>query len=429
MAYTIQREPDTWSPAFNYLTYKVYSSNCDKPNMKYIFDLYVNDKLVNTSKMFPAPNGTCIYDPSKIIQNYLTEYESLFISEGTYSNATETATYFVVFREEYYVGSILTTFLRHTGTTKYTWYAAADWMAARSLLRYTGEYMPNASHTTQTTAAKFLGPNKYLVWSNINRADLKEFYKVRPDEHRVLSFFTRNEARDYYANRIYVASILKEPVGSTPRKLFYKDITFSSSPEPSYQMYHLPVGINELNNMSWTGMEIPTGRTPNINPNEDVAYFIWLANGALKPTHRAVGFEIDTCSSRFKHYTVYYQSPKGGWWYINMDKRSEKTTNVNKTTMKNYLSYNYIEKKEIKVIHTETQGLYKLQTDWLRNQADVEDIKDMLESPNIYLLDEDENIIPVTVNNSTYEIKNVAQDKLVNYTITFNEAFNKNVMK
>lgn len=429
MAYTIQREPDTWSPAFNYLTYKVYSTNYNKPNMRYIFELYVNDNLVNTSKMFPAPNGTCIYDPSKIIQNYLTEYESLFISIGAYSNETETAAYYVKFKEEYYVSSTLTTFLRATGATKYTWYAAADWMAAQSLSTYTGEYMPNTSNTSQTTAAKFLGPNKYLVWSNINRADLKEFYKVRPDEHRVLSFFTRNETRDYYANRIYVATFLKEPVGSASGKTFYKDITFSSSTEPRYQMYHLPVGINELNNMSWSGMEIPTGRSSNINPNEDAAYCILISNGVANPTHRVVGFEIDTCSSRFKQYTVYYQSPKGAWWTITMDKRSDVIDNVQKTTMKNYLSYNYIEKKEHSVVYNEARGDIKLTSNWLDNQSDIDDIKDMIESPNVYLVDEDENMMPVVVANSAYEIKQIAQDKLVNYTITFNEAFNKNVMK
>lgn len=429
MAYTIQREPDTWSPAFNYLTYKVYSTNYNKPNMRYIFELYINDNLVNTSKMFPAPNGTCIYDPSKIIQNYLTEYESLFISEGTYSNVAETATYYVKFKEEYYVDYTLNTFLRETGNTKYTWYAAADWMAAQSLSRYTGEYMPNASHTTQTTAAKYLGPNKYLEWSTTKRADLKEFYKIRPNEHRVLSFFTRNEARDYYARRICVASILKEPVGITSSKLFYKDIIFSSEITPRYQMYHLPIGINELNSMSWSGMEIPTGRSSNINPNEDAAYFIWLTDDLILPTHRAVGFEIDTCSSRFKQYTVYYQSPKGAWWTITMDKRNDITNNVQKTTMKNYLSYNYIEKKEHRVVYTNATGAITLTSNWLDNQGDIDDIKDMLESPNIYLLDEDENMIPVVVDNSIYGIKQIAQDKLVNYTITFNEAFNKNVMK
>jgi hypothetical protein len=429
MAFTIQREPDTWSPAFNHLTYKVYSTNYNKPNMRYIFELYVNDNLVNTSKMFPAPNGTCIYDPSKIIQNYLTEYESLFISEGTYSNVAETATYYVKFKEEYYVDSTLNTFLRETGKTKYTWYAAADWMAARSLLHFTNNFMPDSSRVTQANAANYLGPNKYLDLTDINRAVLTEFYKIRPNERRVISFFTRNQNRDYFANRLYVATILKTPVGTTSEKFFYKDYTFSTSSTARYQMFHFPVGIEQLNSLVWTNSIIPAGRTASITPDEDAAYYVWWTNGPATRTHRSIGFEIVDDCDRFDHYTVYYQSPKGGWWYINMDKRSEKTTNVNKSTMKNYLSYNYIEKKEIKVIHTEAQGLYKLQTDWLRNQADVEDVKDMLESPNIYLLDEDENMIPVTVNNSIYEIKNVAQDKLVNYTITFNEAFNKNVMK
>lgn len=430
MAFSVVTQPAKYSPAYNHMTYRVYSSNNSQPLMKYVFDLYVNNTLVNTSKLFPRPDGYAHYDPSKIIQNYLTN--TIYNEYNTYSFAqsSEVATYYVIFKEEYVYNNTLTTFTRSTGTTKHTWIGAANWEEGKNLTTFINQFIPNTANYAINNAAYSLGPKVYPEKSFVEGGFMipTEAYRIGSVERRILSNMTRNTTYTYKYDRMNVLTIMKSPVGAAYVKLFYKNITTYTSDIARYQIIHHPVGIVQLNT-GLTPILVPAGRHSYIDPDEDAYYMVWFSNiAANKITHRPVIFQIDDCN-RFDKYTVMYKSDTGGWWYIVMNKKSNKSLSVSQSTMDTFLRYNYNYTDAVtKITSITAKGTYELSTDWLRNQGYVEEIEDMIKSPAVYLIDENGKYIPVIVKSKSYDIKNVGQDKLVNYTIEFEEAYDKNVI-
>jgi len=98
-------------------------------------------------------------------------------------------------------------------------------------------------------------------------------------------------------------------------------------------------------------------------------------------------------------------------------------------TYKNILPFRYsLGDRETKVYYNQLKESISLTTDWLYNQLQVDEIMDMLSSPFIYLIDNNYQIIPVTVKTATYDYKKKNQDKLFQYQVDFNYAFDQNVI-
>lgn len=418
MAFTISEQPLAYSPAYNALTYRVLSSNYTKPSMKYIFKLYVNTVLVNTSKMFPRPDGYCNYDPAQIIRNYLTAPFLNDVGYETVGSTTETANYYVVFKEEYLVATVLTEYTLTTGSTKGTWMAGSNWKYGQNLQLYIDQFLP-----VLNTKVSYFGPKSYATAITDSPSKL---YPIRTTESKVLSFMPTNLAKSFYVNRMVVKTVTV--TGSS--KIFTKTLTFSLGAGANLQIFHQPVGLDSLNGTAWTTTSIPSGYTAPISATEDLRYFIWfekqVSPGFWIQTHKMVGFEIDTCS-KYDKYTVMYQCPNGGNWYVNMDMKSGKTINRTHSTMDSYLPVNYDYKNRVtKVIDIQSKGSYVLTSDWITSNDKSNEYVDMINSPIIFLIDKNEVYIPVTIEPGNYDIKNKDQDKLVNYTVVFNESFYKN---
>ena len=135
MAFTINREPSKFSPVYNELTYNVLSSNYTEPEMKYIFKVYVEGTLVNTTKLYPLPTFNCLFDVSTILKQYI-DIPWIEPTSPSLGQRNENVKYYVEFYEEYIVGGVLTTSaLLTTSTTKYAFPMSAD--------RYQSNYMNN----------------------------------------------------------------------------------------------------------------------------------------------------------------------------------------------------------------------------------------------------------------------------------------------
>ena len=63
-------------------------------------------------------------------------------------------------------------------------------------------------------------------------------------------------------------------------------------------------------------------------------------------------------------------------------------------------------------------------SDWLSDTM-ASMVVDMLESPNVYVQDENGDYIAINITTNSYEVKKRQNDKLINYVITFEYA-NKN---
>jgi hypothetical protein len=427
---TINRQPEILAPAFGDLTFEVISTNNTQPQFKYIFELHsvdgLIDVIVNTSKLYPDPNGFARYNPNKILQAYLYNINTNGISAQSNAYAGETLQYYVKFSEEYIYANVLTTFYRLSSFNKYVWMGAPDWEDGKDLITYTAKFTPLAANHLLTNAASYLGPKMY---NTLTGPQPSNSYTIRPDEKRTVSLLVKDMVNSYYPTVLNVITILKTPVGNDNNKIFRFNFIVSSSTQQRYLMKHQPIGLAELNAITWTSTNIPAGRSATISTTEDAAYMVWFSNGAsiLNITHKPINFIIDECT-RYDHYTVMYKSKDGGYWYIPMNMKHYKTENMEQSTMDTFLPYNYSSNDSVtKTIAVKTRGEILLTSDWL-NQYQVEEFMDMKDSTSLFLSDKNNKYIPVTVKPGAFTKPTVNQDKMVQYEITFIEAFNKNTL-
>jgi hypothetical protein len=87
MALTLIHTPQHLAPVYSPMWYKVSSTLYTENNFRYVFDTYVTNITANTttkihrSKLFPRSDGTGLYSPSRILENYVT-YDFDFFGFG-----------------------------------------------------------------------------------------------------------------------------------------------------------------------------------------------------------------------------------------------------------------------------------------------------------------------------------------------------------
>jgi hypothetical protein len=415
----ILTEPNKWSPCFNHLTYVVESSNAEEPEMQYIFELYNGTTLLNTSVYFPRPDGTCRYDPSKVLQNYLEPSIRNEVTTGAYSASGLTYNYHVVFKERYMVDSVLTTYTIATGDEKYTWSAAAQWESGKSLKTFSDTFSPKTALDTNLNAANVLGIKNYPINSYDTLRD-DGLHEIRRTEKRVLTYCIRDFDDYSYSPDRFAVKVIDKNGGV---RLLIKNITILSNAARNYQFWDQPVGITELNAITYDSV-IGTGSSDITT--DDIAYFVefYIQSGS-KYTHKPVGFRIIDCDI-YEPYTVIYASADGGDAYMPMTMKNYREERIKRNTMDNYLPHNYnYASKVTRVLEVDSKEYYSLSTNWFINQYQVQEMHDLLKSPRVFLY-KDGIYIPVIVENATYNVKNKNQDKLISYNVVFREAFTKN---
>ena len=71
MIVQVDYAPTVFSPAFNPIIWSVLSDKTNATDFKYVFDIYIDDVLVNTVKQRANPVGRGMIDVSSIVQAYL----------------------------------------------------------------------------------------------------------------------------------------------------------------------------------------------------------------------------------------------------------------------------------------------------------------------------------------------------------------------
>jgi len=433
---TITRSPSTWSPSHNQLTFRCASGVSGQPSMRYIFHLYVNDILINTSKLYPRPDSYCEFDISKLIKDYSIVYFNNKRTAGSYGYSTETLKYFVLIAEEYLSGGNIITNIAKNSGTKYVWCSTVQWEEGKDLSKVIDKFEPIAGgqyiigsykNFNQATASEYLNYRNYS--DNLNEYNYGTSYAIRSDEQRVLTLMPF----DYTTLVKPTCMVILTDSG----KIFSKDFTFGTA-SPTNKLWHEPIGIPELNNNTWDFMYIPGSMETNINPIEDKYYSISFAIKSNGPepipikryaqTHKSVTFRISDCT-RFENYTLLYATQYGGFGSINMNKKSYRSEIIQTTTIDKYLPYNYDETSSItSMVGGFINDELILNTDILRNDNQIFEINDAIRSPKKYLINSKNEYIPVVIKDATISIGQTKQDKNISYSIIFKEAFNKNIL-
>jgi hypothetical protein len=409
MPFTVTTQPLAYSPAYNQLDYVVYDSTyAGKVDFKYIFDLYVDGALVNTTKLYPRTGGYCIYNPAKIIQDYVSAAYIPALVGPSIGYTAELVTYYVVFKTEYIVDDVETTFTMLTGDTKMTWNAAATFMDAMNLSTYVAKFVPSVD-----------GEIDFLNFKETDHINILD------NEYRNASMIYKTQDDEYLINQIYVET--------SSGKQYTDPITLSGATK-YYDIMHYGVGIPQLNAVDWDMVTLPPGVDITINADEDKWYIVkfqWNSGGSpgIVDIMKPLKFYIkDHDCQKNNVYTLAYQSPNGGFGHVPVYARNDFSLNVAKQTYKSNISNPIGTSREHVVFNNQAQRGLIANTNWLTTQNQIEEVMDCIASPRVYLVYGTLEI-PVNINDSTYKHAQKKYDKTVQYTMELTYAYDEFLIK
>lgn len=415
MSFTLLTEPIKIQPVFNDLTFRVSETNYTQTNFRYNFYTYLEGVLVNTSKLYPRPDGTCHFNPNHILQQYLSSYFNSTLTSYSEANTSEIKSYQIVFKYEYETAGVMTEYLALTSSTHLTYKAVASYEDAQAISTYVGEFLPAASSNCE-----FLN----ITWRGNNERDGNILYSK---DKRYISFFRK----DLTGSAIpYSISFFVKCLDGT-QKQFDKTLTTATTSSIGY-INHFPIGLTELNNITWSGTAIPSGKSSQITLAEDYGMSIRLYNidgdAVSKPIYFT--FQDSDAWCQYEHYIVAYSNVNGSFGFLNCDAKHMKNISIEKEIYNKIKPYNYTNtSREVTVYSNIGQGKITLNTTWMIYDEQIEEYINMLLSDELYLIDKSNNIIPVYISKVESDIPLIKQDHATYFTFTLNEAFIKNTMK
>lgn len=415
MSFTFS-EPTNIRPAFNDLTFRVYETSYTQSQFKYNFYTYINDTLVNTSKLYPRPDGYCNFNPSHILQQYLAPNYLYNLSNWSEANTNEIVKCNIVFKYEHSGSGTTTEYTAATSSNKYTYLGvASEWNDAMNIPTFVANYLPSTSSTCEVLNYK---------WNGVSALDGIQLYSK---DKRYISFFRKNLLGTAIAYEIMF--IVKCKDGAF--KQFSKNLLSPTVDAVSY-INHFPIGITELNAITWDSTAIPAGKSSYITLTEDYGMEIRIRDidGNTISKVYYYTFVDSNAWCKFDHYTIAYSTSNGSFGFINCDAKHFKSISIEKNIYNDILPYNYTRTDRVSTAYSSiAQGKIELNTTFMRFNEQIEEFIDMLKAKELYLIDKDNNITPVYIKSDDRKIPLIEQDGPQYFTFTVNEAFLKNTIK
>ena len=175
-----------------------------------------------------------------------------------------------------------------------------------------------------------------------------------------------------------------------------------------------------------------TGSLPVVDANTTFIKY-GASNGGGGYTSEIITLNIVDDCSKYDKIRFFYMDKLGSYLPLTFNRVSRQKNNLNKSNYsQNYGTYDPIANawgyttydRGITTYDMVTTESITCTSDWLTETMGSMVI-DMLQSPNVYIQDENGDYIAINITTTSYEVKKQQNDKLINYTITFEYA-NKN---
>lgn len=100
MAIAITQAPSSPNGSHTYLVHAVSSNLSGSYQFQYVMDVVSGSQVLSRVKQYPNPEGVGIFDPHRILNDYL-EYPTSFTLNGSTTNNSQVGTFQIRFGEEY----------------------------------------------------------------------------------------------------------------------------------------------------------------------------------------------------------------------------------------------------------------------------------------------------------------------------------------
>ena len=203
------------------------------------------------------------------------------------------------------------------------------------------------------------------------------------------------------------------------------------NPQEQHFINQTKIGPVDLLETTDSSIIVVTGTVPMVD--DDTTFIKITMNTTPSSQHSEVVTLniVDKCS-KYEEIRFFYMDKLGSYLPLTFNKVSRTNiTNERKNYKQNYGNYDSVSNTWGYNTHDRGQTTYDLNStervtctsDWL-NQVEVDMVIDMLNSPIVYIQDNNGDYIAITITTNTFEPKKTINDKLRNYTLTFEFANN-----
>lgn len=394
MAVTIYDEPQLIAPAGNPLVFTFSSDQTAQPNFSFIVELYINGTLRLTQEVFRQFNTLGRIDVSEAVQSTLT---SPLVVDGTLTTFYDTAIneYYIIVYEKY--GTTPTIQASDTSTTLYGFNAALrhqDWI--------------NFDYREYNS----LGGSSFLPVNFLTSFPRTKKYFCGLDERIFLGIFC-TDTNIYARARVYDIN----------NNLIDGDI--------------ISAALNDFTVFDVSPSTIVANSTITQSTFDSGAYYTieTMELGIMPPvfnvTSEAFKIWIDTECKRYETRRLHWLNKFGVW-----DSFTFSLVSIDSTTVQ---SYGYQREKGVWDNTSYTYPLYQgekvdfaktasdqltLNSDWINQDVQQWLVRELLESPSVYLeVDNGNDFEPVKVTNTNYQFKTRRRDGLIQEQITIERTY------
>ena len=379
MAITIVSSPDTFTPVYNPIRFKISSTNTAQDNFKYYVEVYVSgvgSVFTGTYDADPNDSGRAVIDVQRILENYVTHDINLTSGTAFIKAANMYVYYEVRFGEQYGATGSITTYANLTRQNNlYSWNAV--------LSQFDYIYFDYTNYT-MSDAGEFLTnrPNQLYFYSNIDFSTLHLINDANDRTHKLI-------INTYDINGGVIAS---QTIANA----------YSTLSDYTDRFLYINTGSAAIN------QAIP-GFIDNTVNSYDVA----------------VIDIYDTVISQVYTYTrmcdwkglsplnVIWLNRLGGYDNFNFRLSRRKSSNISRDNYQQFLSNGYtVQDRGTTVYNSEITDKYVLTSDWI-TEAESIWLQELIESPFVFIMEKSDTI-PMVVKNQSYEIKTYGQDRLFN---------------
>lgn len=404
MAITLEQAPEILSPVYNDLTHVVSSTSTAQPNFKFICDIYINGGATKIHRESVPPHpvyGVATFNPARIIEAYITnDFDSQSIA--SYACTNSTATYILKFGEEYGLSS--------SGTTVYS-----DLLVTSSKFVFNGifdwedwcDY--HVSHWQSGGSGKFLtnSPDNKKVYIDSTYASGNEFVYM-------------NNAS---SGSIYYLHVDTYDVNNNLVGVYIINNTYQALSNSAWKMVRFPSGYN-MNNIT-AGNYTALGGSPSTIIGTSVAsYQVYPVkfDGTVQSAAAKI-YNIERTCSRYPLYEIYFQNKLGGYDTFVFEKKTNFKSEIKKENYKSNLGRltsattytKAVTHRGVTQYATNIEDTLTLRSDYV-SEATMLWLEELVTSPDAYML-KNSNHVPITIVNTSFERKYLANEKLFALTI------------
>jgi hypothetical protein len=388
MALVLHQEPQELTPAYNDQIFTALSDQIAVSDFKYVVTVIVNGDTANTytEDILPRPDGWLVFNAKQWVKNYIEHYFEYDNINLVYpiEIATNKTVSVEVNISEYYTATI-----QSTDTTTYEAFDAC--LTDEDFRTYDfADYLFNT----------LTGTLRYFLSKDINT--------ITPDSRIALNQPLFLHFINGYVDPINSIAITLRRGGS---QIDLVSIATLPTPTLGYNIYQL-----------YTGTDIFSGATPQVGDIVRVDFLNSVSASILRWS-----YTVQEICTKYTDYVIYYLDRDGNILPFHFEMKSKKnhTKKINSvalnkdvlnTTTGAYGSTTY--DREEHIISTATESTIELNTNWL-TQLQIEQLKDLFDSPIVYIWDYDTlrsckvtnlNFEEYQINNEPLNVLNITVD-------------------